>query len=94
MIQTRQAEPSTTSLSFLGQVEISTPALGASLAAIANDAGRPEHIRAWAIRLARSKGVADAELVSLVAALPGKLQEEVEQALIERQQQRCWPTMR
>jgi hypothetical protein len=66
-------------------VDISTPALRTALVAIADDGKRPDHIRAWALRLATAKGVADADLLALVGRLSGKLRDETELGLIERQ---------
>jgi hypothetical protein len=72
-------------LSFLGAVDISTSAVGAALVAIADNAQRPEHIRSWAIRLACSKSVPDADLVELRGRLQGNLKDETERGLIDRQ---------
>ena len=72
-------------LAFLGDVEISTTALGTALVSIADREGHPIHIRSWAIRLACSKGVPDDLLAALGSRLEGELNRAVEQGLLERQ---------
>jgi hypothetical protein len=72
-------------LSFLGTAESSTPALGTSLLAVADNTGHPDHIRSWAIRIACSGGTPEADLVALAGRLRGGLKDEVEQGLIRRQ---------
>ena len=72
-------------LDFLGETDVSTPTLGIALVALADDSQRPHHIRSWAIRLAGSKGVPDAELAELAEKLPGPLKNELDRELIDRQ---------
>jgi hypothetical protein len=72
-------------LGFIGTAKISTAALGTALLAIAGDTERPDHIRSWAIRLAYSAAVPDADLVTLAGRIQGSLKDEAEQGLIERQ---------
>ena len=72
-------------LDFLGETDVSTPTLGSALVALADDSQRPQHIRSWAIRLAGSKGVPDAELAKLAEKLPSSLKNELDRELIDRQ---------
>ena len=71
-------------LSVLASSDIASAAIGRTLLVIAEDALRPDHIRAWALRLANTKGAADGDLIGLAGRTDAVQKEQIERFLIER----------
>jgi len=68
----------------LGETDIASVAIGRALMFVAGDGERSDNTRAWAIRLAHSKGASDADLIGLLAEIDAARKDEVELFLIER----------